>query len=40
MAEVQDLVAIGTSKRYPCGPQEHDCYGQLIKKGIQIDNIK
>ncbi len=38
MAEVDDLVRVGTSKLDPCGPDWHDCLGQLLSKGIEIDN--
>jgi hypothetical protein len=39
MEGVPDLVRIGTSKRLPCGPGEHNCLEQLISKGIEITNL-
>ena len=36
---VRGLKSVGTSKRDPCGPGEHDCEGQLKNAGIDIDNI-
>ena len=39
MEGVPDLVRIGTSRRLPCGPGEHNCLAQLISKGIEITNL-
>lgn len=36
---VTGLKSVGTSKRDPCGPSEHDCAGQLNSSGIDVDNI-
>ncbi|MEN7551947.1 RHS repeat-associated core domain-containing protein [Rapidithrix thailandica] len=37
MHKIPDMEAVGTYKRLPCGPDEHDCLGQLKRKGIKID---
>lgn len=37
---VPGLKSVGTSKRDPCGPSEHDCAGQLKAAGINVDNAK
>lgn len=34
---VPNLRRIGTSVRYPCGPLEHDCLGQLTNAGVGIE---
>ena len=39
MDAIHDLKAVGTSKRDPCGPSEHDCAGQLEKRNIKVDNL-
>jgi hypothetical protein len=38
LREVPDLTRVGTSKRTPCGPSEHNCEAQLRARGIDIDN--
>ena len=38
MREVSNLKRVGTSVRVPCGASEHNCRGQLISRGIKIDN--
>ena len=35
MAAKDDLTAVGTYKRAPCGPSEHNCAGQLAERGIK-----
>ncbi|HEU4551294.1 MAG TPA: RHS repeat-associated core domain-containing protein [Chitinophaga sp.] len=37
LKEVDDLKAVGTWKRAPCGPDEHNCLQQLIDKGVKIE---
>ena len=37
---VTNLKSVGTNKRDPCGPSEHDCAGQLKAAGIDVDNVK
>lgn len=36
---VSKLKSVGTSKRDPCGPDEHDCARQLREAGIDVDNL-
>jgi RHS repeat-associated protein len=38
LREVPDLRKVGTSKRSPCGPGEHNCRGQLEQRGVKIEN--
>lgn len=38
LREVPDLKRVGTSSRAPCGAGEHNCRGQLLEKGVEIDN--
>lgn len=38
IACVPGLKSVGTSKRDPCGPDEHDCASQLKEAGINVDN--
>jgi RHS repeat-associated protein len=38
MWEVPDLKRVGTSRRSPCGPSEHNCAGQLAERGVQVEN--
>ncbi len=38
MREVPGLRRVGTSKRSPCGPSEHNCAGQLADRGIEVEN--
>ncbi len=40
LREVSDLKAVGTSKRWPCGPTEHNCAQQLIDRGVILDNVE
>jgi hypothetical protein len=35
----QHLKVVGTSKLDPCGPEWHDCEGQLLQKRVIIDNL-
>ncbi|WP_217602150.1 RHS repeat-associated core domain-containing protein [Chitinophaga sp. GbtcB8] len=37
LKEVDDLKAVGTWKRAPCGADEHNCLQQLIDKGVKIE---
>ena len=37
LKEVDDLAAVGTWKRAPCGPDEHNCLQQLIDRNIKIE---
>ena len=39
LREVPGLKRVGTSRRSPCGPGEHNCAGQLRAAGVEIDNI-
>jgi len=34
---LDDLKKVGTSKRMPCGPSEHDCLRQLVERGVEIE---
>jgi hypothetical protein len=34
---VPDLVRIGISGQPPCGPEAHDCLGQLTNAGVEIE---
>jgi RHS repeat-associated protein len=36
---VPDLKSVGTSKREPCGPTEHNCAGKLAELKIDVDNV-
>lgn len=38
LREVPDLRRVGTSRRAPCGPGEHDCAGQLQHADVEVDN--
>ena len=38
MREVPDLKQVGTSRRSPCGPSEHNCAGQLADQGVRVEN--
>jgi len=40
LREVPDLKKVGTSKRAPCGPSEHDCARQLEEKGVEVEKKK
>lgn len=35
---VRDLRSVGTSRRLPCGPGEHNCAGQLLERGVTVTN--
>ncbi|GAB3172620.1 hypothetical protein GCM10027059_42390 [Myceligenerans halotolerans] len=37
LEEVPDLVRVGTYKRFPCGPDEHNCALQLAERGVKVD---
>ncbi|WP_444923039.1 FG-GAP-like repeat-containing protein [Microbulbifer sp. DLAB2-AF] len=39
MHYVNGLKKVGTSKRSPCGASEHNCAAQLLKRGIEVDNL-
>ena len=38
MDQVPELKRVGSNKRAPCGPDEHNCRRQLQDRGIEIDN--
>ena len=38
MEAINDLRRVGTSKRLPCGPGEHNCAQQLLDRGIEVTN--
>ena len=38
MKAVDNLTAVGTSRRLPCGVGEHNCSGQLLDRGIGVTN--
>lgn len=38
LREVPGLRRVGTSKRSPCGPAEHNCRAQLEERGVDIEN--
>jgi uncharacterized protein RhaS with RHS repeats len=38
MRDVPDLKRIGTSRRSPCGPSEHNCARQLSERGVEVEN--
>jgi hypothetical protein len=39
MEAIDDLKRVGTSKRLPCGPGEHNCAQQLLDRGIEVTNL-
>jgi RHS repeat-associated protein len=39
VAAVPEVKSVGTSRRDPCGPDEHNCAKQLEDKGIDVDNL-
>ena len=38
LREVPGLRRVGTSRRAPCGPGEHNCAGQLQQAGVEVDD--
>ncbi|MDS4028672.1 MAG: RHS repeat-associated core domain-containing protein [Candidatus Contendobacter sp.] len=38
MDAISDLRRVGTSRRSPCGPGEHNCAQQLLDRGIEVTN--
>ncbi len=38
MEAIADLTRVGTSRRLPCGPDEHNCAQQLRDRGIKVTN--
>lgn len=39
MSCIEGLKSVGTSKRAPCGSDEHNCAKQLTDAGIDVDNL-
>ena len=37
LTAIPDLVRIGISGQPPCGPEDHDCLGQLRNAGVEIE---